>query len=176
MNITNHKPANKKGSIPLDKKNQKGFTIIEVVLVLAIAGLIFLIVFLALPGLQRSRRDTQRKSDFNSVTAALENAASNAGGKYPTNTITTITTFIPGFTPAKDPTGLTYGVSNTSAAPYDANPVDLGGFGKYWMMVYQQDGTCVNNVATAPAVAPTNPGYHYAISMVLESGAICRAV
>lgn len=39
-------------------KNQnltkKGFTIIEVVLVLAIAGLIFLMVFLALPALQRS--------------------------------------------------------------------------------------------------------------------------
>ena len=38
-----------------------GFTIIEVVLVLAIAGLIFLMVFVALPALQRSQRDTQRK-------------------------------------------------------------------------------------------------------------------
>ena len=35
-----------------------GFTIIEVVLVLAIAGLIFLMVFIALPVLQRSQRDT----------------------------------------------------------------------------------------------------------------------
>ena len=39
----------------------EGFTIIEVVLVLAIAGLIFLMVFVALPALQRSQRDTQRK-------------------------------------------------------------------------------------------------------------------
>ena len=31
-----------------------GFTIIEVVLVLAIAGLIFLMVFIALPAIQRS--------------------------------------------------------------------------------------------------------------------------
>ena len=38
-----------------------GFTIIEVVLVLAIAGLIFLMVFIALPTLQRSQRDTQRR-------------------------------------------------------------------------------------------------------------------
>jgi prepilin-type N-terminal cleavage/methylation domain-containing protein len=45
-------------------KPLSGFTIIEVVLVLAIAGLIFLLVFLALPGLQRSRRDAQRKSDM----------------------------------------------------------------------------------------------------------------
>lgn len=41
----------------------QGFTIIEVVLVLAIAGLIFLMVFIALPALQRSQRDTQRRDD-----------------------------------------------------------------------------------------------------------------
>ena len=34
--------------------SKKGFTIIEVVLVLAIAGLIFLMVFVALPALQRA--------------------------------------------------------------------------------------------------------------------------
>ena len=45
-------------------KLNKGFTIIEVVLVLAIAGLIFLAVFLALPALQRNQRDTQRKNDM----------------------------------------------------------------------------------------------------------------
>jgi hypothetical protein cdiviTM7_02704 len=45
----------------LRKKFQKnGFTIIEVVLVLAVAGLIFLMVFLALPALQRSQRDTRK--------------------------------------------------------------------------------------------------------------------
>ncbi|MBQ6130136.1 type II secretion system protein, partial [Candidatus Saccharibacteria bacterium] len=33
-------------------KSYKGFTIIEVVLVLAIAGLIFLMVFIALPNMQ----------------------------------------------------------------------------------------------------------------------------
>jgi prepilin-type N-terminal cleavage/methylation domain-containing protein len=42
----------------INKPKAHGFTIIEVVLVLAIAGLIFLIVFLALPALQRSQRDT----------------------------------------------------------------------------------------------------------------------
>ena len=40
-----------------DKSNTKGLTIIEVVLVLAIAGLIFLMVFIALPALQRNQRD-----------------------------------------------------------------------------------------------------------------------
>lgn len=67
------------------RQKQKGFTIIEVVLVLAIAGLIFLIVFLALPQLQKSRRDTQRKNDVGRVLSALENYASNNNGDYPVN-------------------------------------------------------------------------------------------
>lgn len=50
-----------------------GFTIIEVVLVLAIAGLIFLMVFVALPTMQRSQRDTQRKNDVGRVVTALTN-------------------------------------------------------------------------------------------------------
>lgn len=50
---------------------QKGFTIIEVVLVLAIAALIFLMVFIALPALQRSQRDTARKNDVSIVSSAV---------------------------------------------------------------------------------------------------------
>lgn len=64
-------------------KREEGFTIIEVVLVLAIAGLIFLVVFLALPQLQASRRDTQRKSDAGRFLAAVENFAGNHNGIYP---------------------------------------------------------------------------------------------
>lgn len=43
---------------------RKGFTIIEVSLVLAIGGLVLVLVFIALPGLQRSQRDSQRKDDI----------------------------------------------------------------------------------------------------------------
>jgi prepilin-type N-terminal cleavage/methylation domain-containing protein len=50
---------------------EKGFTIIEVVLVLAIAGLIFLMVFIALPALQRNQRDTARKNDVSTIAAAV---------------------------------------------------------------------------------------------------------
>ena len=51
--------------------SKKGFTIIEVVLVLAIAGLIFLMVFVALPALQRSQRDTARRNDMARVSTSL---------------------------------------------------------------------------------------------------------
>ena len=59
-----------------------GFTIIEVVLVLAIAGLIFLMIFIALPALQRSQRDVQRKNQMSSIAAQLEASRSNNKGKY----------------------------------------------------------------------------------------------
>lgn len=52
-------------------KNSSGFPIIEVVLVLAVGGLVFLAVFLALPGMQLAQRDNQRKSDVGVVVAAV---------------------------------------------------------------------------------------------------------
>lgn len=63
-------------------KLNSGFTIIEVVLVLAIAGLIFLMVFLALPTLQRSQRDTQRKQVISKIAAILEESRTNNKGNY----------------------------------------------------------------------------------------------
>lgn len=69
-------------------KNRKegGFTIIEVLIVLAIAGLIMLIVFLAVPALQRNSRNTQRKNDVSALLSAVTEYANNQAGKLPTAT------------------------------------------------------------------------------------------
>lgn|SRR5690606_24882895 len=67
------------------KNNEKGFTIIEVVLVLAIAALIFLMVFIALPALQRSQRDTQRKNDLSRVLTRITDYQSNNRGRLPSD-------------------------------------------------------------------------------------------
>lgn len=66
-----------------NKKVKKGFTIIEVVLVLAIAGLIFLMVFIALPALQSSQRNTQREEDLQRVLTAVTNYSGNNSGRLP---------------------------------------------------------------------------------------------
>ena len=65
---------------------KRGFTIIEVVLVLAIAGLIFLMVFIALPALQRSQRNTRRRQDISRISTAFtqflaQNGKLPLGGK-----------------------------------------------------------------------------------------------
>ncbi|MDB5184308.1 MAG: hypothetical protein JWN38_116 [Candidatus Saccharibacteria bacterium] len=62
------------------KKNNKGFTIIEVMIVLAIAGLIILIVLLAVPALQRNGRNTSIKNDASAVAAGISEYASNNDG------------------------------------------------------------------------------------------------
>jgi len=45
------------------RSKSNGFTIIEVLIVLAIAGLIMVVVFLAVPALQRNNRNNTRKTD-----------------------------------------------------------------------------------------------------------------
>ena len=75
------------------ENSKKGFTIIEVVLVLAIAGLIFLMVFIALPAMQRGQRDTQRRDDMARVMSQLNQYQANNKGKIP-STATELTTFL----------------------------------------------------------------------------------
>lgn len=67
----------------LKSNSKKGFSIIEVVLVLAIAGLIFLMVFIALPALQRNQRDTQRRNDAGAFISQVNSYATNNNGKVP---------------------------------------------------------------------------------------------
>jgi prepilin-type N-terminal cleavage/methylation domain-containing protein len=62
------------------KKQTEGFTIIEVLIVLAIAGLIMLIVFLAVPALQRNSRNTTRTSEGARISAAVTECLSNRNG------------------------------------------------------------------------------------------------
>ena len=112
------------------KQKEKGFTIIEVVLVLAIAGLIFMMVFIALPALQRSQRDTQRKNDLSRAQTAVTSYASNNRGSLPAGTNVAWNAFATNYLKSNgdsfaDPTGPDYVfiVNGTVSASFDpANP------------------------------------------------------
>lgn len=71
------------------RKENKGFTIIEVMIVLAIAGLIILIVLLAIPALQRNSRNTSIKNDASAVAAAISEYKSNNDGLLPNDAAAT---------------------------------------------------------------------------------------
>ena len=133
-------------------KAKKGFTIIEVVLVLAIAGLIFLMVFVALPALQRSQRDTQRREDMSRFISQLAQYQANNSGRTPgvTNATPTAnevksayntanTGFIAAYLKAggdtfADPSGTEYTVESVticnSSSCQQASGSDTGGSGK----------------------------------------------
>ncbi len=72
-----------KKNINLRKKYSSGFTIVETMIVLAIAGLILLIVLLAVPALQRQSNNSNIKSDANAIASAISDFESNNGGYVP---------------------------------------------------------------------------------------------
>ena len=65
------------------ERKASGFTIIEVLIVLAIAGLILLIVFLAVPALQRNSRNTAIKSDVQNTLGGVAEFQGANSGKMP---------------------------------------------------------------------------------------------
>ena len=66
-------------------KNNSGFTIIEVLIVLAIAGLIMAVVLLAVPGLNRSQNNNSAKTDATHIAAAVSNWSNNNNGALPSS-------------------------------------------------------------------------------------------
>lgn len=110
------------------QQKEKGFTIIEVVLVLAIAGLIFMMVFIALPSLQRSQRDASRKSDLSRVITQISNFSSANRGNLPTNWGTFTTQYL---TTAGDtfidPSGANSSDSDATTYAFSSNTGDLNG-------------------------------------------------
>jgi prepilin-type N-terminal cleavage/methylation domain-containing protein len=85
------------------KLNRSGFTLIEVVLVLAIGGLIFLLAFIAFQQVSANRRDTQRRSDALRMSAELQNYSGDNNGAYPSTSLFT-SDFLPNYLgTTKDP-------------------------------------------------------------------------
>lgn len=62
------------------QKRKEGFTIIEVMIVLAIGGLIMLIVFLAVPALQRNSRNNAYRDEASRLLSAYAEISANKGG------------------------------------------------------------------------------------------------
>jgi prepilin-type N-terminal cleavage/methylation domain-containing protein len=67
-------------------KKEKGFTIIEVMIVLAIAGLIMVVVLIAVPQLQRGQRNNATTAVLDRTFTEIQNYGSNNNGNYPNDT------------------------------------------------------------------------------------------
>src|SRR3989344_3885667 len=60
-------------------RDRHGFTVIEVLIALSIAGLILLAVFLAVPAMRRNARNYQRRNDVTIILGALSELISTTG-------------------------------------------------------------------------------------------------
>ena len=67
----------------LKKQLQKGFTIVELLIVIVVIGILAALVLNTFSGVQRRARDTERQTDINSVATQLE-VYYNDNGFYPT--------------------------------------------------------------------------------------------
>ena len=166
MKQSNFQAAGGKRQGANQHSDAKGFTIIEVVLVLAIAGLIFLVVFLALPQLQQSRRDTQRRSDLARVVAAFDTYRGNNNGDLPGEGIDTrIRSYLPDT--LNDPsTNVPYvddmeGIDTVSEGAFSETAVP----GKIF---YFPGGSCDGD-----SLADGDGTISYGIAIKLENGQYC---
>ena len=62
---------------------KEGFTIIEVIIVLVIGAVIMLAVFLVVPQLQRTQRNSRAQNDVRRILTAAEQYAANNNNTYP---------------------------------------------------------------------------------------------
>lgn len=173
---------------------KKGFTIIEVVLVLAIAGLIFLMVFTALPAMQRSQRDTARRDDLARFLTQITNYQTNNRGKLPgtginnkSDLITAYQKFVDNYLKAggdtfTDPDGEDYIVASVCAKYVDG---DAGAGAECKDITDQTGGATFNHQlyiyqnakCDGEAVAQGTGTRNLAIQYKLEGGGIyCGAV
>jgi prepilin-type N-terminal cleavage/methylation domain-containing protein len=145
---------------------EKGFTIIEVMIVLAIAGLILLIVFLAVPALQRNSRNTQRKSAASQVLTSVSNYVSNNNGTIP-NTQALLDTARSDYRPGFYVVANIFYHANTAI---DTSAAAAGSESATNLttedIIYYNGAICNGNTATATGASPRS----YAVTYAIESG------
>ena len=140
-----------------------GFTLIEVVLVLAIGGLIFLLAFIAFQQVSTNRRDTQRRND-----------AGRDGIKVTSQTL---------LTGSATPSTTDTSTNNSFLKAYLGN--GLEGPSEKYKFIYATTGAisvAANDITVGYGVecaANSNSSFaaksgSYAVVMGLEKGSVCR--
>ena len=145
-------------------KRQEGFTIIEVLIVLAIAGLILLIVFLAVPALQRNSRNTQRRTEISRYAGAVSEWAANRNGALPA-AAADLTTAGTGVTALANMSFLTPPTTVTVAAASVTNPGDVSTF------IYVPGTVCNGTTGNATSTGASSRQFTILYSTESSTGA-----
>lgn len=107
----------------LKKKTQQGFTLLEVLIVIAIIGILVSIGLASYSQAQIKSRDARRRGDLKSIQNAMEQAyAASSDAKYPNSadcsTLSIGTEYLPAGIPTDPQSGSAYVASTCSASAY----------------------------------------------------------
>ena len=145
------------------RKVQKGFTIIELLIVIAIIAILAGLVLNNFQGAQAKARDTQRITDINNIHSKLEEYY-NENGAYPqTFTAATFPGIDSGSLTDADGTSIVINaaVADEAAADAVANPGNTGGEYKYISFPTGCTNNCTGYVLKTfverPGGSTTNP-------------------
>jgi prepilin-type N-terminal cleavage/methylation domain-containing protein len=146
----------------LKTQSQKGFTIVELLIVIVVIGILAALVLNTFSGVQRRARDTQRRTDINSLATQLEVFYNDKGG-YPLAADVTTANLkgldagalqAPGNPTAQtSPKSLGAAATADTVAATGLNPASATEV--YGYRPLQSDGTtaCTTGTAAAPACA-----------------------
>ena len=123
-------------------RNQSGFTIVELLIVIVVIGILAALVLNTFQGVQARARDTERKTDVNSISTQLEAYYADFG-HYPSGSTTTDTC----------------GANNSGTYTGDCALAVLTTRGLDAEALNQPDNTAVSVVSSAPTPATGN--YYY---------------
>jgi prepilin-type N-terminal cleavage/methylation domain-containing protein len=71
------------GKISMKKSAQRGFTIVELLIVIVVIGILAALVIVTFSGIQQKARDTKRQTDVKAMHSQLEAFFAQNGGGYP---------------------------------------------------------------------------------------------
>ncbi len=138
------------------QRKEKGFTIVELLIVIVVIGILAALVITTFSGIQRKARDSERQTDINAIHGQVE-AFYAQNGRYPTNANLDDDAWVSGNLKGLDPSAL--------QDPKGADN-NLGGAAAANVYAYVESPSgCDNDPATATADCTG-----YALTATLEGG------
>jgi len=123
----------------LFQRKENGFTLLELLIVIAIVGILVSIGVVSYSQAQKKSRDSRRTSDVKAIQSAWEQYYADNAGQYPA-TCTVSATYLPAGLPTDPKTGDAYSVSCSDTTYCFCGEME-GGTGN-------ADGTCSYSAAT----------------------------